>query len=150
MNVPALDVRGLRVAFGGGIDLVSGVDIRVEPGRFVALVGPSGSGKSTVALACLRLLDERLAMTSWDALAIAGRELTALTPTELRRVRGRLVGSVFQDPHGSLNPVFSALFQVVEALRVHQPLSQRDAERRALTLLDELGVDRETAVRHPH
>lgn len=150
MTVPALDVRGLRVGYRGGIDVVSDVDIRVEPGRFVALVGASGSGKSTVALACLRLLDERVAITHSEVLQIAGQELTTLTPAGLRRIRGRLVGSVFQDPHGSLNPAYDAVSQVAEALRAHHPLSRNEAEQRALVLLEELGVDHEHARKHPH
>src|SRR5262249_30205344 len=107
-------------------------------------VGESGSGKSTLAHACTRLV-ERAGGTVDPASVIefAGRDLMRLKPRELRSVRGREIGMVFQDPMTSLNPSYSVGDQIVEAIRVHdRGVPKGEAEKRAAALLERMGIAR--------
>lgn len=147
----ALHVEDLRVRFGHGAaarEVVAGVDLSVDRGELVALVGSSGSGKSTTALAVARLHTD--AHVAARRLEVDGVEVTTLAPPALRALRGRRVGLVFQDPHGALNPVFPALDQVVEAVRAHDDPGAEAGRARALALLGELGLGEATARRYPH
>ncbi len=139
---PLLRVEGLEVGFptpAGVVSAVRGLGFAVAPGEAVALVGESGCGKSATALALLGLLPppgRRAAGRVW----LAGRELTALAPADLRAVGGRDLGMVFQDPMTSLNPVFPVGFHLAEALRPLGLGSRAAVRQRSLELLAEVGI----------
>ncbi|MBV8625455.1 MAG: ABC transporter ATP-binding protein, partial [Herbaspirillum sp.] len=127
-----LEIRDLKVSFGQH-QAVRGLDLSIAAGQTVALVGESGCGKSTTALSLLRLLGPS-AQVSGQVL-FEGRDLLALPERELVALRGSAISMIFQEPMTSLNPVLSIGQQLIEAIRLHQPLDQRAARARALELL---------------
>jgi peptide/nickel transport system ATP-binding protein len=129
-----LSIRNLAVSFGT-VQALKGISFEVPENATVALVGESGSGKSTAALSILGLLPERASLKG----EILFREKDLLK-TDLRAVRGAEIGMVFQEPMSSLNPLFSAGFQIGEVLREHRGLDRRAARRRAVELLGEVGI----------
>ena len=141
MNLPVLAVRDLRVSFpseAGRVDAVRGVDFDLLPGRTLGIVGESGSGKSATSLAVMGLLPEYAAVSG--AITLNGRDLLGLDDRRLSKVRGNELGMVFQDPLSSLTPIFSVGRQIVEALQIHQDLDRDVAWKRAVELLDLVGI----------
>ncbi|MGW2600384.1 ABC transporter ATP-binding protein [Streptomyces klenkii] len=137
----ALAVRGLRVDFdgpAGPVPAVRGVDLTLRRGEVLGLVGESGSGKSTVALAAMGLLP-RTARVRGSVLA-GGTEMLGAGEKALSRLRGRRVAMVFQDPLSALTPVHRVGDQIAEAVRAHQDVSRDHARRRAVELLDLVGI----------
>jgi oligopeptide/dipeptide ABC transporter ATP-binding protein len=141
-GAPLLDLRGLTVGFptlSGVARVVDDVSLEVGAGEIVGLVGESGSGKSITCRAVLGLVPEPGAVLGGEAL-LEGRDLLRLRDKDLRRVRGREVAMVFQDPMSSLNPVFTVGHQMTEALTRQRGLSRREARERAIGLLDQVGI----------
>ncbi len=129
-----LDVRGLTVAFPGGSVPVRDVSITVEPGEIVGIVGESGSGKSLTAMAIAELLPPRAQATSERRL-LFGRDLSSLGQAGRRRLLGRSLAIVYQDPMASLNPALRVGRQLGEVAEVHEGLSRREARRRSVERL---------------
>lgn len=143
---PLLQVEGLCVGFPADgersrteVAALRGVSLVLRRGETFALVGESGCGKSVTALSIIGLVPPPGRVTGGRVL-LGGRELTALRPRDLRRVRGREVGMVFQDPMTSLNPVFTVGYQLGEALTSHVGLPRAEVRARCLDLLREVGV----------
>ncbi|MBL8990261.1 MAG: ABC transporter ATP-binding protein, partial [Phycisphaerae bacterium] len=145
-----LRVSDLAVAFGAGGDrphAVDGVSFTVRRGQTLAVVGESGSGKSVTALSLLRLLPEPPAriISGRALLAAEGPEpecdLLALSARQMRAVRGRRIAMIFQEPMSSLNPVYSVGDQIVEAVRLHQPVGRAEARAAAAAALADVGID---------
>jgi peptide/nickel transport system ATP-binding protein len=137
MSAPLLDVTDLSVRFDtddGTVHAVDRMSFSLGRGEVLGLVGESGCGKSVTAMSMLRLLPET-ATISGRAL-FEGTDLLALSPRRLRRVRGKEIAFVFQEPMTSLNPVFTVGRQIGEVLRKHLDLSPRAARRRTIELLD--------------
>ena len=132
-----LELQDVSVAFDG-VEAARAVTYAVAAGEVVAVVGESGSGKTVTAMSLLGLLPPTAAVSGRALLG--GRDLFAMTPAELRAVRGNDVGLVFQEPMSALNPVFSIGDQLVEAIRTHQQLSAAAARRRAIELLGLVGL----------
>ncbi len=141
-EAPVIAVEGLRTHFAtqrGIVRAVDGVSFSIPPGTAFGLVGESGSGKSTVALSILRLLGPGGRITN-GAIRFKGSDLLALRERELREIRGNRVAMVFQDPLTSLTPTLRIGDQIVETIVTHQQLSRAQAWRRALELLDHVGI----------
>jgi peptide/nickel transport system ATP-binding protein len=137
MSPPVLQISDLRVRFDtddGPVLAVNGLSLTVHEREVLALVGESGCGKSLTALSVLGL-QPRYAKVNGSVL-FEGRDLRRLRPRQLRKIRGRDVAMIFQEPMTSLNPVFTVGSQIVETLRRHQRLSERAARNRAVELLD--------------
>ncbi|MDT5154834.1 MAG: peptide/nickel transport system ATP-binding protein ddpF [Mycobacterium sp.] len=161
MNAPALlTVSGLTVEYtpkshrGSITDrgpVVHDVSFDVEAGKVVAIVGQSGSGKSTIARAILGLLPDNGHVTSGQV-SIDGTPVTGLSQRDWQRLRGDTIGFVPQDPLGSLDPLKKVGDQIAEVLLVHRIASRRDAHRRAVALLDRVGIHepRRRAANYPH
>jgi peptide/nickel transport system ATP-binding protein len=149
-DAPLLRVRNLVTSFrteGGTLRAVDDVAFDVPRGGTVALVGESGCGKSVTALSILRLLPSPPAQIESGSIELEGRDLLALPEREMRAVRGNLISMVFQEPMTSLNPVYTAGFQIGEALRLHRRRSRRQARARAVELLGLVGLpEPETSV----
>ncbi len=152
---PVLQVAGLGVSFEtaeGPLPVVDEVALEVHAGEAVALVGESGCGKSVTARALLRLLPSPPARVVGDVLRIGGQDVLKLDARALRRLRGREVGFVFQDPMSALNPVYPVGEQIAERLRRHRGLSRAAARARAIELLGQVGIPAATdrARAYPH
>jgi oligopeptide/dipeptide ABC transporter ATP-binding protein len=129
-----LDVRGLTVAFPGGSFPVRDVSITIEPGEIVGIVGESGSGKSLTAMAIAELLPPRAQATSERRL-LFGQDLGSLGKGARRRLLGRSLAIVYQDPMASLNPALRVGRQLGEVGEVHEGLSRREARKRSVERL---------------
>ncbi len=130
---PLLRIRDLKIAFrrhgGEPAQAVKGISLDLAHGESIAIVGESGSGKSATALALARLLPEPPAQITAAELSIAGHEVLKMNAQELRRVRGKEIAYVFQEPTTSLNPVLTVRTQIGESLALHRPeVKDRDAE----------------------
>ena len=141
---PLLSVRDLTVAFAGEsgpLHAVDGLSYDLARGETLGVVGDSGSGKSVTHLALLGLLPGPPACRVGGEALFDGQDLLRARPDALRRVRGRRVAMIFQDPMTSLNPLYRVSTQLVEMLRVHQPrLARRAAEEQALAMLERVGI----------
>jgi len=140
---PLLEVRELRTEFRTGAGLVRAVDgisYTVEAGETVAIVGESGSGKSVEALSIMRLIPDPPGRIVSGEVLFDGRDLRALSEAEMREVRGRDIGMVFQEPMTSLNPVLTIGRQITETLEQHQNADRAAAEKRAVELLEMVGI----------
>ncbi|MEU0498635.1 ABC transporter ATP-binding protein [Mycobacterium sp. NPDC006124] len=137
-----LEVKDLRVGFSSDaedVEAVRGMTFDVEPREVVALVGESGAGKSATAMAVVGLLPEYARVSG--SVRLHGDELIGLDDQRMSRIRGRVVGTVFQDPMSALTPVYPVGQQIAEALRVHQrDLSRAAAATRAVELLELVGI----------
>jgi peptide/nickel transport system ATP-binding protein len=119
---------------------VDGVSFSLDRGETLALVGESGSGKSLTSLALLRLVPPPGRIEPGSAIRLGDVEVLGLEGEALRRIRGKRIGMIFQDPMTSLNPVFTVGDQISEGVRAHLPVSRREARDRALHLLQEVGI----------
>jgi oligopeptide/dipeptide ABC transporter ATP-binding protein len=137
-----LSVEDLRVQFWtsrGTVYAVNGISFDIAPGETLGIVGESGCGKSVTSLALLGILARAGRVTSGHAM-FGGRDLLRLSDRQLRRIRGREIAMIFQDPMTSLNPVLTIGRQIREALETHFDMERKDAERRAAELLDRVGI----------
>jgi oligopeptide/dipeptide ABC transporter ATP-binding protein len=135
--VSLLEIERLSVSFGT-VSALRDVSLTVEQGEILGLAGESGCGKSTLGLAVLGLLPRAARVTG--QIRLAGRELLALTEPELRKLRGREIGLIVQDPMTALDPCFSVGSQVRDALSAHGDHSRRELAARSLALLSEVGI----------
>ena len=151
----ALDIQNLSVRFDtqhGNVKAVDSVSFHIEEGETLGLVGESGSGKSVSSLAVMGLVPSPPGVVRADAMLLGERDLTNLSPEALRRVRGKEVAMVFQDPMTSLNPLLTVGRQLTEVLEVHEGLSQSEALKRAATGLGDVGIPapEERLAAYPH
>ena len=140
--MPLLDVRNLTVEFATGrgpFRAVDGVDFAVEPGDVLAIVGESGSGKSVAMLAVMGLLPWTATITA-DRMSFDGKDLRNATAAERRRIVGKDIAMIFQEPVASLNPCFTVGFQIEESLRTHLGLDRKASRARAVELLRSVGI----------
>jgi peptide/nickel transport system ATP-binding protein len=141
---PVLQVEALRVSFPAGKDSrfypVDGVSFSLERGRTLALVGESGCGKSLTSLALLQLVPSPGRVEPGSKIRLGETDVLALQGEALRRIRGRRVGMIFQDPMTSLNPVFTVGDQITEGILAHFKVPRTEARERALRLLQEVGL----------
>ncbi len=139
-----LEIGNLRAQIrtpGGTARAVDGVDLVLGEGEAVGLVGESGSGKTILALSILGLLPEGTGtILPGSSIRLRGEELVGMSAKRLREVRGGEVAMVFQEPMTSLNPVFTVGNQILEAVRIHRPLSRSAAQAEKLRLLEEVGI----------
>ncbi|HEX2438401.1 MAG TPA: ABC transporter ATP-binding protein [Methylomirabilota bacterium] len=138
-----LEVINLQTHFltrGGVVRAVDGVSWDVEEGETVALVGESGCGKSVTALSIMRLVEPAAGRIVGGRILFKGRDLLTLDEEEMRRVRGREIGMIFQEPMTSLNPVLTIGRQLTEGLEIHLGLSRDEARRRAIERLGLVGI----------
>jgi peptide/nickel transport system ATP-binding protein len=140
-----LQVRDLRVSFRldkkTSVEAVKGISFDVPRNATVALVGESGSGKSVSSLAVMGLLaPENSKVDPASRILFDGRDLLTLPPAERRKLCGKDISMIFQEPMSSLNPVFTVGFQIAEVLRLHMGMNQRQARARTLELLGEVGI----------
>ncbi|MGY9046438.1 peptide ABC transporter substrate-binding protein [Puniceibacterium antarcticum] len=140
--IPALEVRGLTTRFAtrkGYVTAVNNVSFSVAPGRIMGLVGESGSGKSVTAFSIMGLIDAPGEISA-GSVRIEGEDMRQMTPEAQRKMRGRRVSMVFQDPMMTLNPVLRVGDQMAMAVQVHDRVSKKAAWERARDALDIVGI----------
>ncbi|WP_311198597.1 ABC transporter ATP-binding protein [Jeotgalibaca sp. MA1X17-3] len=138
-----LTVKNLSVSFSTGSNVqqvLSDVSFSIEKGETLGLVGESGSGKSVTARSIMQLLSSSAYIHPESSIVYAGRELLGLSEKELRSIRGKDIGMIFQDPMTSLNPTMTIGKQIVEILRLHEGLSNKEAEVRTKEIMTDVGI----------
>ncbi|QUS40926.1 ABC transporter ATP-binding protein [Tardiphaga alba] len=142
MNTPVLDVRDLHVEFAsrrGALHAINGVSFAIARGEVLGVVGESGAGKSVTGLAAIGLIDPP-GRISGGEINLSGQRIDNLPPREMRRIRGKRIAMIFQDPLTSLDPLYRIGDQLVETIRTHLTLSESAARKRAIDLLAEVGI----------
>ncbi|MBP9048864.1 MAG: ABC transporter ATP-binding protein [Tabrizicola sp.] len=137
-----LNIRNLTVKFAtatGSFTAVDGIDVTVDKGEVLAIVGESGSGKSVSMLAVMGLLPDTATITA-DEMTYDGQDISNLTAAQRRKLIGREITMIFQEPVASLNPSFTTGFQIEEVLRLNLGMSRRAAHARALELYQAVGI----------
>lgn len=141
---PVLQVKGLRTEFRSGrshwFPVVNGVDLHLSAGETLAVVGESGCGKSMLAHSMLQLLPKRISRIAAGSIRLGSTDLASLSDTEMRRVRGKDISMVFQEPMTSLNPLMKVGRQIEESILQHEACSQAEARKRTIDLLDMVGI----------
>ena len=156
MPPPLLEIRDLQTTFNLGrnirIKAVDGVSFSVQPGETVAIVGESGSGKSVTSLSIMQLLPKGVGQITRGQILLRGRDLVPLGDTEMRKIRGKEIGMIFQEPMTSLNPVHTLGRQISEVIIEHQGLTKAKAHERAIEMLALVGIPepRKRADNYPH
>lgn len=138
-----LTVRDLVTEFAtdeGVIRAVDGVSFEVSSGETTAIVGESGCGKTVTALSVMRLVPDPPGRIVGGDIEFCGRQILALSMTEMMAIRGNEIGMVFQEPMTSLNPVFTIGDQIIEGIMLHQKVGPREARSRAIVMLDKVGI----------
>ena len=142
MAQPLLQIQNLRTYFHTDEHTVRAVDdlsVEIQEGKTLGIVGESGSGKSVTSLSVMKLLSQTAQIES-GSISFLGRDLVRLPEPEMRRIRGKEISMIFQEPMTSLNPVYTVGFQVMEALTLHQGISKNEARKRTIQLFDEVGI----------
>ena len=142
MPSPLLEVKNLRVEFPtrrGTLVALDDISFDIAPGEILGVVGESGAGKSLTGSAIIGLLDPPGRVASGE-IRFDGRRIDNLPYEEMRKVRGRQIGAIFQDPLTSLNPLYTVGQQLVETIRTHLPVGPVEARQRAIRLLEETGI----------
>ncbi|TVY03164.1 ABC transporter ATP-binding protein [Cohnella terricola] len=138
-----LEIDNLSIEFAtpsGPVEVVNGVSLDIEPGQTLGLVGESGSGKSVTSLSVLRLLPNNLARVAEGDIRLNGESLLGMSEKQMQNVRGNRISIIFQEPMTALNPVFKIGRQVREAVRQHNKMSGRAAQKKTIELLSEVGI----------
>jgi peptide/nickel transport system ATP-binding protein len=142
MSSPLLEVRHLRVEFPtrrGTLTALDDVSFDIAPGEILGVVGESGAGKSLTGAAIIGLLEPPGRIAGGE-IRLEGERIDQLPYDKLRAIRGRKIGAIFQDPLTSLNPLYTVGRQLVETIRTHLPVSDDEARKRAIHLLQETGI----------
>jgi peptide/nickel transport system ATP-binding protein len=142
MSVPVLSVRNLRVEFAGRRGVLRAIDdvsFDIAKGEVLGVVGESGAGKSVTGLAAIGLIDPPGRISGGEIL-LSGLRIDNLPPEQMRRIRGKRIAMIFQDPLTSLNPLYRIGDQLVETIRTHLNMNETQARKRAVDLLAEVGI----------
>lgn len=138
-----LKIENLTVSFHtrvGDVQAVRGVDLHLDQGETLAIVGESGSGKSVTVKAIMRLLSKKQASIKKGSILFDGIDLSQASEKQMRHIRGKDIAMIFQDPMTSLNPTLTIERQIIEPLRMHQKLKKHEAKKRAVELLEMVGI----------
>ena len=142
MSSALLEVSHLRVEFPtrhGTLVALDDISFEIAPGEILGVVGESGAGKSLTGAAIIGLLDPPGRVAGGE-IRFEGRRIDNLPYEDMRKVRGRSIGAIFQDPLTSLNPLYTIGQQLIETIRAHLPVSAQEARARAVSLLEETGI----------
>jgi peptide/nickel transport system ATP-binding protein len=143
MTTPLLDIKGLKTYFftrKGVVKAVDGVDLSLNEGETLGLVGESGCGKTVTALSVMRLISEPIGRITEGSINFEGRDLVKATESEMRKIRGNRISMIFQEPMTSLNPVLKVGDQISEAIQLHQDLPKKEAWAHSIEMLRLVGI----------
>lgn len=148
-----LDIKDLVIHYetdDGTVGAVNGLDIQLEYGKTLGLVGETGSGKTTTALSILRLVPDPPGVIKNGSITLDGKDILNLPQKDLESIRGNLVSMIFQDPMTSLNPVLTVGEQIAEVIGLHENISEKEAADKAGQMLEVVGIPKERYGEYPH
>ena len=148
-----LDIKDLVIHYetdDGTVEAVNGLDIQLEYGKTLGLVGETGSGKTTTALSILRLVPDPPGVIKNGSITLDGKDILNLPQKDLESIRGHLVSMIFQDPMTSLNPVLTVGEQIAEVIGLHENISEKEAADKAGQMLEVVGIPKERYGEYPH
>lgn len=152
-NHAFLSVRDLVVEYtaeGQVIHAVNGVSFDLERGKTFGLVGETGAGKTSTAKAILRILPDVSAKIKAGEIYLEGEDLLKISEKDMRKIRGRKVSMIFQDPMTALNPIMKVGDQIAEVIKMHNDISWQEAKGRAVKMLEKVGIPGERFIDYPH
>ena len=153
MNQKVLEIKDLKVRYvtdDGIVEAVNGIDITVDEGKTLGLVGETGAGKTTTALSILQLIPTPPGEIISGSIIVDGTNLLETPEKELEKIRGDMVSMIFQDPMTALNPVICVGDQISEAINIHQNVSLEIAKKKAKEMLELVGIPGERMTEFPH
>lgn len=148
-----LEIENLAVEYRtdeGIVKAVNGLDLTLERGGTLGLVGETGAGKTTTALSIMRLLPDPQGVITSGSIKFADQDILSLSKGELRKLRGQHISMVFQDPMTSLNPILTVGDQIAEAIRLHEKISHAEAALQAQSMLERVGIPSNRYSEYPH
>lgn len=148
-----LQIKELVVHYTSGdetVHAVNGVSFAIKRGETLGLVGETGAGKTTIAKAILGVLPDPPAKIKQGEIHFEGQDLLSVKEAAMRKIRGKKISMIFQDPMTALNPVFTVGDQIAEVIRIHENLKGREAMKRAVEMLEMVGIPGERYGEYPH
>lgn len=148
-----LSVENLKVIYTSGekiVHAVNGVSFDLEKGKTLGLVGETGAGKTSIAKALMRILPQPPARIEDGKIYANGLDVLAASETEMRKLRGRVLSMIFQDPMTSLNPLMTVVDQIAEGIKIHYNVHKAESIQRALEILEMVGIAADRATEFPH
>ena len=148
-----LEIKDLQVKFktmDGVVEAVNGIDLSIEKGKTLGLVGETGAGKTTTALSILRLVPNPPGEITGGTITLEGKDLFAYSEKEMETIRGDQVSMIFQDPMTSLNPVITVGDQIAEVIQLHEKIDAKKAMEKAKAMLEMVGIPGDRAGEYPH
>ena len=152
-NEKLLEIRNLQIEYhssGRVVHAVNGLNLSIGEGETLGFVGETGAGKTSTALAVLRILPQPLSRVTGGEILFRGKDLLQYDMKTMRKIRGKEIAMIFQDPMTSLDPVKRVVDQVEEMIRLHENLSRKEVHERALQMLETVGIDRGRGNDYPH
>ena len=149
----AIDIENLVVKYiteDGAVEAVNGIDLQIEKGKTLGLVGETGAGKTTTALSILRLIPDPPGKILDGKILLDGEDIFSKSENEMEKIRGDKVSMIFQDPMTSLNPVMTVGEQIAEVISLHQDLDKNASAEKAKEMLELVGIPGARSVEYPH
>ena len=153
MNENLLEIKNLAVEYhtdDGVIYAVNNVNLTVKKGETIGIVGETGAGKTTIAKSVLRILPKTQAKLVSGVIYVKGENLLALSEKAMQKIRGNRIAMIFQDPMTALNPIETVGFQISETIKLHNDITKAEADRRAMDMLEMVGIPMERFGEYPH
>jgi peptide/nickel transport system ATP-binding protein len=148
-----LDLKNLNVKFvteDATVNAINGLNMELERGKAIGLVGETGAGKTTTALSLLRLVQTPPGVVECDKMMVNGKDVLTMGIKDLEHMRGKDISMIFQDPMTALNPVFTVGEQIAESVFLHENCTKEEANQRAIEMLELVGIPGERAGEFPH
>jgi peptide/nickel transport system ATP-binding protein len=153
MSEHLLEIKGLEVQFhtmGSDVHAVNGIDLTIDAGETLGLVGETGAGKTTTALSILNLIQSPPGKIEAGEILFDGKDILKMSDEELHSIRGSAISMIFQDPMTALNPIFKVEDQIAEVVKIHEKVSKAEAVKKAQEMLEFVGIPAERGGDYPH
>lgn len=148
-----LSVKDLKVIYtseGKIVRAVNGVSFDLESGKTLGLVGETGAGKTSIAKALMRILPQPPARVEGGQIFVNGQDILKISEAEMRKLRGRKLSMIFQDPMTALNPLMTVVDQIAEGIKIHYDVSRAESIQKAIEILEMVGITADRATEYPH
>jgi peptide/nickel transport system ATP-binding protein len=153
MSEHLLEIKGLEVQFhtmDSDVHAVNGIDLTIDAGETLGLVGETGAGKTTTALSILNLIQSPPGKIEAGEILFDGKDILKMSDEELHSIRGSAISMIFQDPMTALNPIFKVEDQIAEVVKIHEKVSKAEAVKKAQEMLEFVGIPAERGGDYPH